>query len=61
MLIGSLSTLEVFPGEQTAHQTVPIDPETGLPSGDNGIQRITVIVSHNGNPVLTLEDYKVDR
>ena len=53
----------------------PIDPTTGLPytgpdgdpdgdgvyGQDDGIQRITVTVSHQGNTVLTLEGYKVDR
>jgi len=42
-----------------------IDPDTGefLIEGDTdkGIQMITVAVSHHGEPVLTLEDYKVDR
>lgn len=28
---------------------------------DDGIQRMTVAVSHNGEVVLALEDYKVDR
>jgi type II secretory pathway pseudopilin PulG len=27
----------------------------------SGLQRITVSVSHGGSPVLSLEDYKVDR
>jgi Tfp pilus assembly protein PilV len=27
----------------------------------SGLQRITVSVTHNGSPVLSLEDYKVDR
>lgn len=42
---------------------VPIDPATGQPlaEGDNGIQKITVAVSHGGQLVLTLDDYKGDR
>ncbi len=42
----------------------PIDPDTGedLPSGeDDGIQKITVTVERNGNPIITVEGYKVDR
>ena len=42
----------------------PIDPDTGedLPSGeDNGIQKITVTVERNGDPIITVESYKVDR
>jgi len=40
---------------------------TPLPDPENpgsdlvGIQKITVTVSHLGDPVITLEDYKVDR
>ena len=42
---------------------VPIDPDTGqpLPSGDEGIQKITVTVNRNNKLVLTVDDYKVDR
>ena len=49
----------------------PIDPTTGLPytgpdgdgvyGQDDGIQKLEVTVSHQGNTVLTLEGYKVDR
>lgn len=47
----------------------PIDPETGeaydegegVFDGDDGIQKITVIVSHDDKVVITLEGYKVDR
>lgn len=42
----------------------PIDPDTGedlSPGLDVGIQKITVAVKRNNNPVLTVEDYKVDR
>ena len=35
------------------------DPDTGQPL--EGIQKITVIVSRNDDPVLTLEGYKVAR
>ncbi len=36
---------------------------TALPlqNPDDGIQKITVVVAHQGSDVLTLEDYKVDR
>lgn len=41
---------------------VPIDPDTGQPSEqDQGIQKITVTVKRNDKPVLTVENYKVDR
>ena len=43
---------------------VPIDPNTGqpLPSGqDNGVQKITVTIRHQGQEVVTLEGYKVNR
>lgn len=49
---------------------IPFDPGTGNPysdlgggifDGDDGIQKIAVTVDHNGNDVLTLEGYKVDR
>ncbi len=42
---------------------VPVDPATGqpLPSGqDNGIQKITVTVSHDGEQVITLNSYRVE-
>jgi len=38
-----------------------INPATGDPYDDEGIQKIKVAVSHHGEPVITLEDYKVDR
>ena len=37
-----------------------LDP-VGDGPGDDGIQKITVTVSHQGNDVLTLEGYKLDR
>jgi len=43
---------------------VPIDPDTGEPLAegeDNGIQKITVKAMHNGELVITLENYKVNR
>ena len=43
--------------------TVPIDHYTGqpLPSGDNGTQQITVVVTHQSKSVITITDYKVNR
>ena len=50
--------------------TVPFAPATGVPysdlggglfAGDDGIQKLRVIISHNTKPVITLESYKVDR
>lgn len=51
-----------------------LDPGLTIPSGyslttsaqpintpDDGIQKITVLVAHHGDDVLTLEDYKVNR
>jgi len=32
-----------------------------LNTPDDGIQKITITIKHQGNEVLTLEDYKVDR
>ncbi len=56
-----------IPSEYTdAGYSATIDVES-LPDPENpgsnlvGIQKITVTVYHDGNEVLTLEDYKVDR
>jgi len=42
---------------------VPIDPDTyqPLPSGDEGIQKITVHVCFDGHLVVSTESYKVQR
>ncbi len=57
-------------GYTISFAVVPFDPGTGNPysdlgggifDGDDGIQKITVTISHYGNDVLTLEGYKVDR
>ena len=41
---------------------VPWDPVSEIPSDDdNDIQKITITVSHQGDEVFTLEDYKVNR
>ncbi len=57
--------LEKVPASYSVEITaVPINPDTGqpLPSGqDNDIQKITVTVNRNDEPVLTVEDYKVNR
>ncbi len=34
---------------------------TSIPEGDSAIQKITVTVTRNGDTLLTVEDYKVDR
>lgn len=54
-------TVETPPVSYSVEVTVVpiIDPDTGQPL--EGIQKITVIVNRNDNPVLTLEGYKVDR
>ncbi len=58
-------TLITTPGDYSVEVTViPLDPVTGLPLGpdqDQGIQKITVTAKRNGNSVLTIADYKVDR
>lgn len=43
--------------------TTPVDPSTGLslPSGDLGIQKITLTVKLSDESVLTINDYKVNR
>ena len=38
-----------------------IDPDTGDPYDDQDIQKIIIIIKHNGKEIITLEDYKVDR
>jgi len=42
---------------------VPVDPNTGLPLllEDNGMQKITAIVKHQGKQVIIFESYKVNR
>jgi len=44
---------------------VPIDPDTGQaladPKNDKHIQKITVVVYHENNSVLTMSTYKTDR
>ena len=38
-----------------------LDPEGDGTANDDGLQKITIYVSHQGNVVFTLEDYKVKR
>ena len=41
---------------------IPWNPVTGQQSyTDDRIQKVTIVVEHNGEEVLRLEDYKVDR
>ena len=41
---------------------VPIDPDTGQTAEqDKGIQRTSITVKYNNKPVLTIENYKVDK
>lgn len=41
---------------------VPWDSQNGTAAvNDDGLQKIKLIIKHNGKEVLTLEDYKVDR
>ena len=57
--------LVTAPDDYTVEMTVvPIDPDTGqsLPSEqDYGIQKITVIVGHEGKQAIRLDSYKVNR
>ena len=56
-------------GYSISFAVVPFDPGTGNPYNeaggifvkDDGIQKITVTVDHQGDDVLTLEGYKVNR
>ena len=38
-----------------------LDPEEDGLDDDDGVQKITVTIIHNGDTLLTLENYKVDR
>ena len=41
---------------------VPWDSQNNLPvDSDVGLQRIELVIKHNGREIITLEDYKVDR
>jgi len=39
----------------------PTETFTSNPSVDSGMQWITITISHNGEQVFTIEDYKVER
>ena len=62
---GDYVVITTTPAGYTVETTaVPINPATGQPLAageDDGIQKITVAVSHGGQSVLTLDDYKGDR
>ncbi len=47
-------------GQDYADYSANITAEP-LNNPDDGIQKITVVVSHSGEPVITLETYKVKR
>ncbi len=56
------SQLSSIPSGYTmAITTARLDPVGDGTANDDGIQKITVVVQHNGNDVNTLEGYKVDR
>jgi type II secretory pathway pseudopilin PulG len=41
---------------------VPWDSQTGAAAGsDSGLQKIRLVIQHNGQEVYTMEGYKVDR
>ncbi len=72
-LHGVYITTVTPPNYSIGFTVVPFDPGTGNPYGftdvggilvfddDDGIQKITVTVYHQGNDVITLEGYKVNR
>ena len=57
----SLDPGAALPGYTVVTEAVRLDPENDGYSDDDGIQEITVIVSHEGRVIFTLEGYKVDR
>ncbi|MEE9583210.1 MAG: type II secretion system protein [Dehalococcoidales bacterium] len=66
---GVYTTTVTPAGYTISFAVVPFDPGTGNPYNevggifvrDDGIQKITVTVAHQGNDVITLEGYKVNR
>ncbi len=38
-----------------------LDPNGDGTANDDGIQKVTVTVNHNGKDIITSEDYKLDR
>jgi prepilin-type N-terminal cleavage/methylation domain-containing protein len=41
---------------------IPWDSKNGVPATtDVGLQKITLVIKNNGEPIITLEDFKVDR
>ena len=68
------SQMEYVKSQEYVYEATAYDVLSGIPGGytvqvvaepldtpDDGIQKITVIIKHHDNEVLTLEDYKVDR
>jgi len=54
--------LETVPASYSVEITVELlDPENDGLDDDDGIQKIIVTVNRNDEPVLTIEDYKVNR
>ncbi len=44
----------------TVGYTVSVE-ETSIPEGDSSVQKITVTVARDGDTLMTVEDFKVDR
>lgn len=60
---GEYALIAPLPTYNIEVSVVPIDPVLGQPLAgqDNGVQRITVTITHQSQPIITLEGYKVNR
>jgi hypothetical protein len=61
---GTYTLISAPSGYTITAMVTPINPATGaaLAAGvDNGVQKISVTVSHSGASLLTLDGYKVNR
>ena len=56
------SLMDGIPGSYSIDEplAVRLDPDGDTLDDDDGIQKITITVKHNGKAVITLEDYKVN-